>query len=137
MTDAQEEANLRFPIGGFGSASQVAFVSGASWLSERILTDTAVIAAMEAYTKYRESDGPGDAIRAALCAALEVAEVRAGVVAEEPDWEYAVRHIAVDGWLTVEIHESRDAAERDYSTCGMNCVISRRRKAGPWVPVES
>lgn len=32
-------------------------------------TDAAVLAAMEAYSEYRESDGPGDAMRAALRAA--------------------------------------------------------------------
>lgn len=61
-------------------------------------------------------------------AGTQEGEMRLRVATSEPEWEYAVRHIAVDGWPTVEIHESREAAERDYSTCGMNCAILRRVK---------
>lgn len=51
------------------------------------------------------------------------AEVRAGFVAEEPEWEYGVTHVelpgTVFGWLP-----------------GDRPVTHRRRKAGPWVPVK-
>jgi len=60
----------------------------------------------------------------------------AGVVAEEPEWEYGVEHAQVDGWVERELHLDRQEALDDYRTCGMNCTLMRRRKAGPWVPLK-
>ena len=54
---------------------------------------------------------------------------------EESAWDYGVRHVDVDGWTRVDPHESRSDADADFSTCGMNCSVVRRRKAGPWVEV--
>lgn len=64
------------------------------------------------------------------------AEVRAGVVTEEPEWEYGWRDDRPVRWAsgtnlpasfpkTVYPYESRPGLTR-----------VRRRKAGPWVPVE-
>jgi hypothetical protein len=63
-------------------------------------------------------------------------EFSGGVVAEEPEWEYGGRHVAVSGWPRVQEHGSREDAEKDYATCGMNCGVARRRDGGPWVPVK-
>lgn len=68
------------------------------------------------------------------CRMLEGA---AGIVAEEPDWEYSVVHVQVDGWVERELHLNRQEALDDYGTCGMNCTLMRRRKTGPWEPVEN
>lgn len=66
---------------------------------------------------------------------LEALAAIGSVVAEEPEWEYGVRHVDVDGWTRVDPHESRSDADADFSTCGMNCSVVRRRKDGPWVEV--
>lgn len=65
------------------------------------------------------------------------AEVRAGAVAEEPEWEYGVRLEGAhpDGyihrWPTLgEAHEHA-ALNRDYAP-----TYHRRVKAAPWVPVD-
>ncbi|MGX9346619.1 hypothetical protein [Microbacterium sp. KNMS] len=58
-------------------------------------------------------------------------------VTEEQEWEYGVRHVEVDGWVDTDPHPSRRSAMDDYSTCGMNCALVRRRPAGPWESVEA
>lgn len=69
--------------------------------------------------RYAEK-GYADDFNDGVDAALSV--VRAGVVAEEPEWEYGViRH---DGVMV---------NNGDY----MIQQTHRRRKAGPWVPVEN
>lgn len=64
------------------------------------------------------------------------AEVQAGVVAEQPEWEYGIEHVEVDGWVERVAHRSREAAVHDYSTCGMGCTLIRRRGDGPWAPAK-
>lgn len=54
----------------------------------------------------------------------------------EPEWEYGVEHVQVDGWVDRELHLSRADAEEDYRTCGMNCTLMCRRKAGPWKAIS-
>lgn len=66
-----------------------------------------------------------------------IAEVRPrGTVTDaEAEWEYGVRHVAVDGWPTDLVRSSLDAARADLETCGMNCHLIRRRSArdaGRW-----
>lgn len=64
------------------------------------------------------------------------AEVRAGVVAEEPEWEYGI-HSEISGnvnsvgapWM------DRKFAEKVTANDSGNYGV-RRRKAGSWVPVE-
>lgn len=51
------------------------------------------------------------------------AEVRAGVVAEEPEWEYGVKFDDLPGRVFDRLPGDPRATHR-------------RRKAGPWVPVE-
>lgn len=51
------------------------------------------------------------------------------------EWEYAVRHVSVDGYPRYQSHSDRTSAEADFATCGWNCEMARRRPAGPWVPV--
>lgn len=72
-------------------------------------------------TENRAYDGDAEAEVRSWLAAHD-AEVRAGVVAEEPEWEYGV--IAPTG---------RMVNNGDYTIQQTH----RRRKAGPWVPVES
>lgn len=63
-------------------------------------------------------------------------EVRAGVVAEEPEWEYGI-HSDITGnvnsvgapWM------DREFAEKVTANHSGNYGV-RRRKAGPWVPVK-
>lgn len=50
----------------------------------------------------------------------------------DTDWEYGIHHVDVDGWTSTRLHKSRESAESGHSTCGMNCALVRRRKAGPW-----
>lgn len=58
------------------------------------------------------------------------AEVRAGVVTEEPEWEYAYE---VDGYWDDDkfvVEEYRHVGDTSPH------ALARRRKAGPWVPVK-
>lgn len=53
----------------------------------------------------------------------------------EPQWEYGVRHVLVDGFTNIHEHESLELAREDYSTCGWNCSVLRRAtgaEPGPW-----
>lgn len=70
-------------------------------------------------------------------AALEALSAAGRLAPDE--WEWGVRHIDVDGWVSTVAYGSRSEAEQDYATCGMNCAIVRRLPdcpAGPWVPAE-
>ena len=86
-------------------------------------------------TAYEDREEFRKQARAALRAAGVVS------VQDEPDWEYGVKHIAVDGWPNDEAHVSRADAESDLRSCGWNCKLIRRTPArdgapaGPWVPV--
>jgi hypothetical protein len=52
-------------------------------------------------------------------------------------WEYGVRHFDTYGFPTDRRHLSREHAERDLATCGMNCYLVRRgmTNPGPWEPL--
>lgn len=59
--------------------------------------------------------------------------------APEPEWEYAAGYTALDG--KPHPFENRGylriVAEADREECGSDeAIIVRRRKAGPWLPVE-
>lgn len=54
---------------------------------------------------------------------------------EQPATRWAVRHVAVDGWPTMQIHESEQAAREDFSTCGMNCSLLHDSWIDGWVVV--
>lgn len=78
----------------------------------------------------------GTPMSLALWLAAHDAEVRAGVVAEEPGWEYGV-HCESSGrvnsvgapWMDRKFAEKVTANDSgNYGVC--------RRKAGPWVPVK-
>lgn len=92
--------------------------------------------AMRAYNEKLRHAVPDAEIDFEVLGVVPEAEVRAGVVAEEPEWEYGVEHVQVDGWVDRELHLNLAEAEEDYRTCGMNCTLMRRRKAGPWLPVK-
>ena len=62
------------------------------------------------------------------------AEVRAGVVAEEPEWEYGIRADGDDEPYT-DYSDDPDWL-CDQITPEPGDAIIRRRKAGPWVPVK-
>ena len=62
------------------------------------------------------------------------AEVRAGVVAEEPEWEYGIRADGDDEPYTD--HSDDPDWLCDQITPEPGDAIVRRRKAGPWVPVK-
>lgn len=77
------------------------------------------------------------------------AEVRAGVVSEEPEWEYratACEPDTGDIYDSTSVHESPEAAffaANEYGLLESNddlpqlvIGMQRRRKAGPWVPVK-
>lgn len=77
------------------------------------------------------------------------AEVRSGVVAEEPEWEYGTRRPVTDGWESgdrygeheyIDARSISDNINEDRSTTlprrDMTRAV-RRRKAGEWVPVEN
>lgn len=55
---------------------------------------------------------------------------------KKPEPEYAVRHVDVDGWPLIRIHESRAEAEKDFATCGLNCTIVRMTGADTWERVD-
>lgn len=56
-----------------------------------------------------------------------------GVVAEEPEWEYA-RQAEANGWTGPAVYRD-EAHASDGLMPGWRVV--RRRKAGPWVPLEN
>ena len=60
------------------------------------------------------------------------AEVRAGVLAEEPEWE-CTRQAEANGWTGPAVYRD-EAHASDGLMHGWRVV--RRRKAGPWVPVK-
>ncbi|KTR79138.1 hypothetical protein NS234_01850 [Microbacterium oxydans] len=69
---------------------------------------------------------------------------RAGVVTEEPEWEYSWAGTDDEGddWVMDDAFDTRGAAET-YVTRPIgrwvntdNGTLVRRRKAGPWVPVK-
>lgn len=74
------------------------------------------------------------------------AEVRAGVVTEEPEWEYGTLREVVDGWERGDRYGEHQYVSgvsgrlnHDPSTVtGVRPLdrAVRRRKAGPWVPVQ-
>jgi hypothetical protein len=53
------------------------------------------------------------------------------------EWEYGVRHFDNRGFPTDMRYLSREQAERDLATCGMNCYLVRRgmTNPGPWEPL--
>lgn len=75
------------------------------------------------------------------------AEVRAGFVAEEPEWEYGVRlhpRGRVDSGTNTALYvpptTPHITMERAVEMAQLNpryrATFHRRRKAGPWVPVK-
>jgi hypothetical protein len=62
----------------------------------------------------------------------ELSEVRAGVVAEEPEWEYT-RQAVANGWTGPAVYRD-EAHARDGLMPGWRVV--RRRKAGQWGPAK-
>lgn len=96
----------------------------------------------------RDSTTSDDDLRAEFDRALAAhdAEVRAGVVPEEPEWEYGVRlhrippgrgtNLAAYTPLTTP-HRTLESAERMAALNPLyQPTFHRRRKAGPWMPVE-
>lgn len=66
------------------------------------------------------------------------AEVRAGVVTEEAEWEYGVRATG-DNEPFTDHYDSLDAMSEEFDgrvVWNVDEEIVRRRKAGPWVPVK-
>lgn len=61
------------------------------------------------------------------------AEVQAQAVAEEPEWEYT-RQAEANGWTGPAVYRD-EAHASDGLMPGWRVV--RRRKAGPWVPLEN
>jgi hypothetical protein len=62
-----------------------------------------------------------------------------GVVAEEPEWEYGVRETG-DSEPFTDHYESLEAMSEEFDgrvVWNVDEEIVRRRKAGPWVPVEN
>lgn len=75
-----------------------------------------------------------------ITAALEAADalIAAGVVAEEPEWEYGVRATG-DNEPFTDHYDSLDAMSEEFDgrvVWNVDEEIVRRRKAGPWVPVK-
>lgn len=74
----------------------------------------------------------------------ELAEVRAGVVAEEPEWAVSVARATGYGDPVIYDFRDRLAAERFIKNPPLwfsrednqTKMLVSRRKAGPWVPVE-
>lgn len=64
------------------------------------------------------------------------AEVRAGVVAEEPEWEYGIRTLRYGGKYGFYVARDEQDAKRQLEGTSRSEIV-RRRKAGPWVPVEN
>ncbi|WP_449408017.1 hypothetical protein [Microbacterium maritypicum] len=62
-----------------------------------------------------------------------LAEVRASVVTEEPEWEYG--HDCDESRATHGMNPSPQNEWPAMGTC-TNATSYRRRKAGPWVPVK-
>lgn len=75
-------------------------------------------------------------VAAAGWAAID-AEARAGVVAEEPEWEYGIRDEGANEPFT-DHYDSIDAMSEEFDgfLAQKGEEVARRRKAGPWVPVE-
>jgi hypothetical protein len=80
---------------------------------------------------------------------LERALSRAAVEAKEPGWEYGTRRSVTDGWESgdrygeheyIDARSISDNINEDRSTTlprrDMTRAV-RRRKAGPWVPLEN
>ncbi len=77
----------------------------------------------------------------------EIADVLRALIAEHErvlaeraapqEWEYGVRHFDNRGFPTDMRYLSREQAERDLATCGMNCYLVRRgmTNPGPWEPL--
>ena len=66
------------------------------------------------------------------------AEVRAGVVTEESEWEYGVR-VTGDNEPFTDHYDSLDAMSEEFDgrvVWNVDEEIVRRRKAGPWVPAK-
>ncbi len=75
-----------------------------------------------------------------ITAALEAADalIAAGVVTEEPEWEYGVRATG-DNEPYTDHYDSLDAMSEEFDGrvfWNVDEEIVRRRKAGPWVPVK-
>lgn len=124
-TPTTEEVRESF-ASGVNFESRTPFLSGRKqfdrWLAAH---DAEVRAGGDYYEGFEEGTNLGRS------------EVRESVATEEPEWEYSVVHVQVDGWVERELHLNRQEALDDYGTCGMNCTLMRRRKAGPWEPVEN
>ncbi len=112
-------------------------------MSEYTPTSEELRAGQEAY---RASGTP---MSLAIWLAAHDAEVRASVVAEERGWEYGTRLSVTDGWERgdrygeyeyIDARSISDNINEDRSTTlplrDMTRAV-RRRKAGPWEPVES
>lgn len=78
------------------------------------------------------------------CLRVADALIAAGVVAEEPEWEYSWAGTDDEGddWVMDDAFDTRGAAVA-YVTRPIgrwvntdNGTLVRRRKAGPWVPVD-
>lgn len=65
------------------------------------------------------------------------AEVRAGVVAEEPEWEYGVRHrLASSVTKKANLKAAELCAQVITESSGIEIEAVQRVAAGPWVPVK-
>lgn len=73
-----------------------------------------------------------------ITAALEAADalIAAGVVAEEPEWEYARRGIQPGVILAPDASYEEALKRVDLAGGNRYQEVVRRRKAGPWVPVK-
>lgn len=102
--------------------------------------------AMRAYNEKLSRAVPDAAIDFEVLGVVPDAEVRAGVVAEEPEWEFGVRLHArhlITGTNTAAFtppttpHPTMERAiEMARLNHGYRPTFHRRRKAGPWVPVK-
>lgn len=65
------------------------------------------------------------------------AEVRDGVVAEEPGWEYGTEYDIDANESVFTATHSEEMARKWVAESPHDTGLVRRRKAGPWVPVDN
>lgn len=107
---------------------------------ERQVEDTLRWAGMEDQIG---TDDPDQQLAWELCAEMpgkiaaleaELVEVRAGVVTEEPEWEYGIRYEAYPDADVVPL--ASEGRARAYASSGEITAMRRTMTAGPWVPVK-